>query len=75
MAQIAANKNTNRARAILVRMKSWTIGVVVLALAGLEPGVGLVDNVNATLATDNLVVTMALHQTLEGIADFHGLHL
>jgi zinc transporter ZupT len=42
-----------------------------LALAGLEAGVGLVDDVNATLATDQLVVAMAFHQTLEGIADFH----
>jgi hypothetical protein len=42
-----------------------------LALAGLEAGVGLVDDVNAALATDQLVVAVALHQTLEGIANFH----
>jgi amino acid transporter len=40
-------------------------------LAGLEAGVGLVDDVNAALATDQLVVAVALHQALEGIANFH----
>jgi hypothetical protein len=42
-----------------------------LALTGLETGVGLVDDINAALATNQLVVTMTFHQTLEGIADFH----
>jgi hypothetical protein len=42
------------------------------ALAGFETRIGLVDDVNATFATDQLVVAMALHKTLEGIADFHG---
>jgi hypothetical protein len=42
-----------------------------LALTGLEARVCLVDDVDAALATDQLVVAMALHQTLEGIADFH----
>ena len=41
------------------------------ALTGLEAWIGLVDDVNAALATDQLVVAVALHQTLEGIADFH----
>jgi hypothetical protein len=40
-------------------------------LTGLEARIGFVDDVNATFATDQLVVAMALHQTLEGIADFH----
>jgi hypothetical protein len=42
-----------------------------LALAGLEAWVGLVDDVNAAFATDQLVVAVALHQALEGIANFH----
>jgi hypothetical protein len=42
-----------------------------LALASLEAWVCLVDDIDAALATDQLVVAMALHQTLEGIADFH----
>lgn len=42
-----------------------------LALTGLEAWVGLVDDVNAALATDQLVVAVALHQALEGIAYFH----
>jgi hypothetical protein len=42
-----------------------------LALTGLEAGVRLIDDINAALATDQLVVAVALHQTLEGIADFH----
>jgi hypothetical protein len=42
-----------------------------LALTGLEAGVCLVDDIDATLATNQLVVAMAFHQTLEGIADFH----
>jgi hypothetical protein len=40
-------------------------------LTGFKTRVGLVDNVNATFATDQFVVAMALHQTFEGIADFH----
>jgi amino acid transporter len=43
-----------------------------LALARLEAWVGFVDDVNAALATDQLVVAVALHQALEGIANFHG---
>jgi hypothetical protein len=43
----------------------------VSALTGLEAGIGLVDDVDPSLAADQLVVAMALHQTLEGIADFH----
>jgi hypothetical protein len=41
------------------------------ALTGLEAWIGLVDDVDAALATDQLIVAVALHQTLEGIADFH----
>jgi hypothetical protein len=48
-----------------------TVNAVELALAGLKAWIGLVDNVNAAFATDQLVVAMTLHQTLEGIADFH----
>jgi hypothetical protein len=49
-----------------------TVNAKILALTGLEAWVCLVDDVNAAFATDQLVVAMALHQTLEGIADFHG---
>jgi hypothetical protein len=40
-------------------------------LASFETWIGLIDDVNATFATDQFVVAVALHQTLEGIADFH----
>jgi hypothetical protein len=42
------------------------------ALAGLEAGVRLVDDIYTALATDQFVIAMAFHQALEGIADFHG---
>jgi hypothetical protein len=42
-----------------------------LALTGLKAWVCLVDNVDAAFATDQFIVAMTLHQTLEGIADFH----
>jgi hypothetical protein len=42
-----------------------------LTLTRLETGIGLVDDIDAALATDDLVVAVALHQTLERIADFH----
>jgi hypothetical protein len=45
------------------------------ALTRLEAWVGLVDDVNTALATDDLVVAVALHQTLEGVADLHDIHL
>jgi hypothetical protein len=40
-------------------------------LAGFETWVGFVDNINPTLATDQFVVAMALHQAFEGTANFH----
>ena len=42
-----------------------------LALTRLEARIGLVNNVNPTLATHQLIVAMALNQGLEGIANFH----
>ena len=42
-----------------------------LALARLEARIGLVDDVNPTLATHQLIVAVALDQGLERIADFH----
>jgi len=42
------------------------------ALAGLEAGVGLVDDVDATLAADDLAVGVATLEGLEGGGDFHG---
>jgi hypothetical protein len=43
------------------------------ALTRLEARIGLVDDVNAALATDNTVVAMAATQRLQRIADLHGL--
>jgi hypothetical protein len=37
----------------------------VSALTGLEPRIGLVDNVDPALTADQLVVAMTLHQALE----------
>jgi hypothetical protein len=42
-----------------------------LALTGFEAWIGLVDDVDAALAADELVVAMTLHQAFEGIANFH----
>ena len=44
-----------------------------LALARLEARIGLVDDIDPALAADQLVVTMALGQRLQGIANLHGL--
>jgi hypothetical protein len=41
------------------------------ALPRLVAGIGLVDDVNATLTPDQAIVAMALHQRPERIADFH----
>jgi hypothetical protein len=46
-----------------------------LTLARLEARIGLVDDVDAALAAHHPVVTVALQERLQGIADFHGLHL
>jgi hypothetical protein len=45
------------------------------ALAGLEARICLVDDINPALAADQLVVAMALQQSLQRITDFHGLDL
>ena len=45
-----------------------------LTLAGLEAGVGFVDDVNPALAADHLVVAVTLDQRFERIADFHVFH-
>jgi hypothetical protein len=42
-----------------------------LTLTRLEARVGLVDDVNPTLAAHQLIVAVALDQGLERIADFH----
>jgi hypothetical protein len=42
-----------------------------LALAGLKARIGLVDDVNAPLAPDNLVVPVAGTQGFQGVTDFH----
>jgi hypothetical protein len=62
-------KNKHRAEATSARRK--TAIKTKLALTRFEAWVGLVDDVNTTLATDQLVVAMALHQALEGVTNFH----
>ena len=42
-----------------------------LALTCLEARICLVDDIDAALATDKLVIAVTLHQTFERIADFH----
>jgi hypothetical protein len=42
-----------------------------LALAGLIAAIGLVDDVNAALAPDNLVVAVAATQGFQRVTDFH----
>jgi hypothetical protein len=41
-------------------------------LAGLEALLGLVDDEDAALATHQLVVTVALHQRFQRVANLHG---
>jgi hypothetical protein len=41
------------------------------ALAGLEALLGLIDNIDTTATTDELVVAMALQQRLQRVADLH----
>jgi hypothetical protein len=43
----------------------------VLALAGLITGIGLIDDVDAPFAPDNLVVAVAATQGFQGVTDFH----
>jgi hypothetical protein len=63
-------KQKHRAENVFSAAQHFQIGRR-LALTGLEAGVRLVDDIDAALATDQLIVAVALHQTLEGIADFH----
>ena len=52
----------------------WKPALQESTLAGLEAGVGFVDDVNPALAADHLVVAVTLDQRLERIADFHVFH-
>ena len=45
----------------------------ILALARLEPALGLVDHIDPALAADEAVIAMATAQGLQRITDFHGL--
>ena len=47
------------------------ISIQSLALARLEALLGLVDDIDAALAADQLIVAMACTQRLERITDFH----
>jgi hypothetical protein len=51
------------------------VSVLPSTLADFITLLGFVDDINAALATHQLVVTMALTQCLERIADFHNLYL
>jgi hypothetical protein len=44
-----------------------------LALAGFEPGLRLVDHINAAFATHNAAVTVPVLERAERILDLHGL--
>jgi hypothetical protein len=46
-------------------LKKWS------ALAGLEAGIGFVDDVDPALAAHQLVVAVTLDQGLQRIANFH----
>jgi hypothetical protein len=52
---------------------SRPISQPLLALAGLEALLGLVDHVDPALAADEAVVTVTPAQGLERITDFHGV--
>jgi hypothetical protein len=43
----------------------------VLALAGLKAAIGLVDDIDPTLAPHDAVVAVAAAQGFQGITDFH----
>jgi hypothetical protein len=47
------------------------VNIKELALTRLEARVGLVNDVNPTLAPHQFIITVALDQGLERIADFH----
>jgi hypothetical protein len=42
-------------------------------LPGFKARIGLIDDVNAALAPDNLVVPVAGAQGFQGVTDFHDL--
>ena len=44
----------------------------ILALAGFEPAIGLVDDVDAALAAHEPVAAVTRAQRTEGVADLHG---
>jgi len=56
-------------------VKGNRIAGKILALARLEPAVGLVDDVEAPAAAYHAVVAMALAQGSERILDLHAKHL
>ena len=51
----------------------WISGRRTLALASLVARVALVDDVNATLAANQTVLTVTGLQRLERVSDLHGL--
>lgn len=64
-------RGNKTARAPICHQRPKTLLPTGLTLAGLEPWIGLVDNIDPALAADQLVIAMALHQALERIAYFH----
>jgi hypothetical protein len=71
IAQFTLNKNNNRAEGYPARPKQSVTNLESLALTGLKARVGFVDDIHTALATDQLIVAVAFHQALEGIANFH----
>ena len=55
----------------VARVSPW-VSTSALALAGFEAAVGLVDDIDATLAAHDAIVAMAATQGLQRIAHFHG---
>jgi hypothetical protein len=55
------------------RVRAREIGPRRLALTGLKAWIGLVDDINAALAPDDLVVAVATAQGFQGVTDFHDL--
>lgn len=52
---------------------SNSVGLV-LALAGLEPALRLVDHIDAALTAHDAAIAVALLERTEGVANLHGSH-
>jgi hypothetical protein len=50
----------------------WIYQRVLSALAGFEPALRLIDDIDAPLAPHDAIIAMARAQRFQRIADFHG---